>query len=102
MYFLGRTPITILSFQLSSVMSTQRDKTVLNLILNPLLPAGDFQSSVIAEEEGETDPIKDLPHREECQQHELKGIRLAEAQKLEEALVELNTAIDLCPQCPSP
>lgn len=110
-------------------MSTSRDRTVLNMILNPLLPTEDVAESSSAEnEEGKpalralillhcpvirlrhahqpdrvlSDPTLSLPNIEECKSLELEGVKLAEEGRHEEALEKFSSAIGACPKNPSP
>jgi len=79
-------------------MSTARDKTVLNMILNPLMPNQDFD----IENQDTDDQFSNLPNAEECKRLEVEGIKLAEDRKFDEALGKFNEAIIVCPNNPSP
>ncbi|KAI1728454.1 TPR repeat domain-containing protein [Ditylenchus destructor] len=80
-------------------MSTIRDKAVLNLILNPVMPTQDWDQT----SETNTDSnLSHLPNYEESEQIQMEGIKLAESGNFEEALKKFDEAIRLCPENPSP
>lgn len=80
-------------------MCTQRDKNVLNRILNPNLPF-DFES------ENSTSQTKEnyshLPKYLECEFQNMEGIKLAENGDFDNALTKFNKSIEMCPENPSP
>ncbi|KAI6183381.1 Tetratricopeptide repeat protein 36-like protein [Aphelenchoides bicaudatus] len=79
-------------------MATQRDKDVLNIILNPLMPNANFDESKKEESKEDYSHLKDY---EQSHQLEIEGIRLSEERKHEEAIAKFDQAIEVCPQNPS-
>ena len=85
-------------------MSTERDKTVLNLILNPLLPQANFGNLTNGATKLESDSVlyESLEHFDRCNCLEIEAVKLAEKHLYDEALIKLDYAIKLCPKNPSP
>ncbi|KAI6225129.1 hypothetical protein M3Y99_01375100 [Aphelenchoides fujianensis] len=85
-------------------MATKRDRNVLNMILNPLMPtedaAADENEEEIAKKQAEDD-YSALEGFERSRQLEVEGIRLSEARDHEAAVAKFDEAIRLCPRNPS-
>ncbi|KAI6206470.1 hypothetical protein M3Y94_00915100 [Aphelenchoides besseyi] len=79
-------------------MATKRDKNVLNMILNPLMPTED---AVDENEEHIEDDYSSLDGYEQSRELEIEGIRLSESKKHNEAIEKFDAAIRLCPKNPS-
>nr|CAD2175689.1 unnamed protein product [Meloidogyne enterolobii] len=79
-------------------MCSQRDKEVLNMILNPNLP---FNFENEKEKEENKEDYSHLQNYKESEIQNLEGVKLAEEEKMEEALEKFNNAIEICPQNPS-
>uniref|UniRef100_A0A915E0G1 Tetratricopeptide repeat protein 36 n=1 Tax=Ditylenchus dipsaci TaxID=166011 RepID=A0A915E0G1_9BILA len=79
-------------------MSTARDKNVLGMILNPLMPGPLFED----DSQCAPEPKLNLPNIEQCEQLDIEGVKLAESLNYEEALSKFNEAITICPSNPSP
>ncbi|KAF7639281.1 TPR_REGION domain-containing protein [Meloidogyne graminicola] len=79
-------------------MCSQRDKEVLNMILNPNLP---FKFETEEKEEEEQENYSNLQNYKESEVENIEGVKLAENNELEKALEKFNKAIELCPQNPS-
>lgn len=94
-------------------MSTQRDKDVLNMILNPLMPTKNFNPDEVdkcVEEEGKYELQKwrllyldysHLPNYAQSRQFEIEGIQLSEEKNYTEAIKKFDQAISACPDNPS-
>uniref|UniRef100_A0A915MWL6 Uncharacterized protein n=1 Tax=Meloidogyne javanica TaxID=6303 RepID=A0A915MWL6_MELJA len=72
-------------------MCSQRDKEVLNMILNPNLP---FNFENEKEKEENKEDYSHLKDYKESEIQNLEGVKLAEVEKLEEALEKFNSAIE--------
>ncbi|KAL3074732.1 hypothetical protein niasHS_014177 [Heterodera schachtii] len=81
-------------------MSTERDKNVLNLILNPMLPFG-LEDGEENESKSEEEKYSKLPNFGQSEQLGKEGVELAEKGDLENAMKKFNEAIGICPQNPS-
>eukprot|EP00096_Caligus_rogercresseyi_P010165 TRINITY_DN3605_c0_g1_i1.p1 TRINITY_DN3605_c0_g1~~TRINITY_DN3605_c0_g1_i1.p1 ORF type:complete len:200 (-),score=59.95 TRINITY_DN3605_c0_g1_i1:43-642(-) len=80
-------------------MSTQRDREILNAVINPSIPIGE---GVFDDEnqldESLTDPVpEDSDKLRESKSYESKAIELAEAGSIPEALTAMKTAMSLTP-----
>jgi hypothetical protein len=94
-------------------MTTQRDKDVLNMILNPLMPNANFDENQKDSElkEGKNvsnvyipNKLLDYSHLENYEQSrrlEIEGIRLSEERKHSEAIAKFDEAISICPHNPT-
>ena len=105
-------------------MASSRDKNVLNMILNPLMPTGDAidepddddEAACRRDEQGERRnaarahkretmrvavELEKLPGYAESRQLEIEGVRLSEADDHERAVERFDAAIAACPRNPS-
>ncbi|CAD5216614.1 unnamed protein product [Bursaphelenchus xylophilus] len=78
-------------------MASERDKAILNMIMNPLMPTG----NVAEEVEPQDEDYSQLEGFKDSQSREIEGIRLSEEKKHEEALQKFDEAIKICPNNPS-
>jgi len=82
-------------------MSTDRDASVLNAILNPSFPGIGVPlrpNRTVDEFPG----VSSLPGFIECNKLEVEGVQLAEGGFFDEALLKFTGAINCCPSNPSP
>ncbi|KAL7072310.1 hypothetical protein ACQ4LE_008394 [Meloidogyne hapla] len=79
-------------------MCSQRDKEVLNMILNPNMP---FKFENEEDKEENKEDYSHLQNYKESEVQNMGGVKLAEGGDLEEALRKFNKAIEICPQNPS-
>lgn len=80
-------------------MTTPRDRSVLNTILNPLMPNEPFDENDNSEY---VDPFSNLPNYNECKTIEKDGIKEAEQNNISKAIELFTKAVDTCPNNPSP
>ncbi|CAD5212323.1 unnamed protein product [Bursaphelenchus okinawaensis] len=78
-------------------MASERDKAILNMIMNPMMPTGNVTEDVPVEEED----YSHLENYSKAQELEVDGIRLSEEKKHDEALLKFDQAIEICPNNPS-
>lgn len=80
-------------------MSTEHDRTVLNMILNPLMPNTPFEEN--DNSENASDPFENLPNIVKCREFEKQGVKAAEKNDLNLSVSFFTKAIEICPENPS-
>lgn len=80
-------------------MCSERDKGVLEMIMNPNLPFNFGPQNTVKEDDD--NHYLNLTNYQESELHNMEGIKIAESGDYSAAMAKFNEAIKLCPENPS-